>query len=123
MTSEVRELGGVDEQLAQLERWVMLAEHVPTRDWLEGVRSEIEALKSVPFRIGDKSVEGVLGAILESCGLGFPRDAREQFDCFLAVKTVVHWAERKLKEIEDNARWYYELLREKRKIEEEGAND
>lgn len=119
MTTEVREVGTRAEEIAYFERWAMILGNPPTRDWIDGIKSELETLKNLPFRIGDRSSDPAIDAVLESCGLRLPTDAKEQYECFLAVKTVVHWVERKLKELEENAEWHRKLLERER----EGADD
>lgn len=116
----MRAVGSVEEQAAQLRPACDLWESPFFQDWVKGTREELQALKELPWALGHRGLASNHDKILESCGLALPKDRQEFYECFIAMKTVVHFVERKLKVLEHQAARYYELLeKEKRRREDE----
>lgn len=90
--------------------------------WVQGVREELKALKELPWALGSRAGQTQM-KILESCGLGFPETSEKLLECFMATKAVVHWAEKRLREFEQDAERYRKIVRKIQQIAEEEMTD
>lgn len=112
------DLGELEVKRNSLRPAAELSEYPQFVLWAQGIREELQALKEIPWALGSEPMREHI-KILESCGLRFPKDSRELYECFLAVKTVVHYTEKRLRELELDAKRFRGLTLKLKRIAEE----
>ena len=111
---------GSQDHLDSLKSFAELWEFPGFQDWVIGVKKELEALKEVPWSLGNLGTN--YGEALAQCGLRMPKTREDLLEAFMCARSVVHYVEGNLGLIESQALAYHELLGEiqKRKGNENG---
>lgn len=118
------DLGELERKRELLRPMAELMENAHFVSYVSGIRGELQALKELPWAIGPKPAREHV-EILKSFGLGFPNDSKELYECFLAAKAVVHYTEKRLRELEQAAKRFQTLTDKLKRImeEERGTTD
>lgn len=114
----MRGLDELEKQRAKVKPVADLCKSQEFTVWAKESRATLAALKELPWALGSRPAKAHTD-LLDSCGLRFPEDTKELYECFLAVKAVVHYTEKRFRDLEAQAERFYVLTEKMTRIMEE----